>query len=35
MGDPACHRAICPNCDAQATIVDERCPECDEPLDVE
>lgn len=28
MGDPACYRDYCPNCDAPLAIVDEECPEC-------
>ena len=28
MGDPACYRDFCPECDRQVTIVDEECPEC-------
>lgn len=28
MGDPACYRDYCPECDRQVTIVDEECPEC-------
>jgi hypothetical protein len=28
MGDRACYRDYCPECDAQATIVDGECPEC-------
>ncbi|MFW5964288.1 MAG: zinc ribbon domain-containing protein [Natronomonas sp.] len=32
MGDRACKRRFCPACDAPATDLDERCPECGEPL---
>jgi endogenous inhibitor of DNA gyrase (YacG/DUF329 family) len=28
MGDPACYRDYCPDCDRQVTITDEACPEC-------
>ncbi|WP_259371274.1 MULTISPECIES: hypothetical protein [Halostella] len=28
MGDRACYRDYCPECDAQVTIVDEKCPDC-------
>lgn len=28
MGDPACYRDYCPDCDRQVTIVDEECPAC-------
>lgn len=28
MGDPACYRDFCPECDLQVTIVDGECPEC-------
>lgn len=28
MGDPACYRNYCPECDLQVTITDEECPEC-------
>jgi len=28
MGDPACYRDYCPECDLQVTIADEECPEC-------
>jgi predicted amidophosphoribosyltransferase len=34
MGDPACYRELCPECDAQVTIVDEACPECGHPLSI-
>jgi predicted amidophosphoribosyltransferase len=35
MGDRACHRAFCPACDLQVTVVDEACPECGRSLDAE
>ncbi len=35
MGDRACYRYRCPDCDAQVTIVDEECPDCGRSLDVE
>jgi transcription initiation factor IIE alpha subunit len=28
MGERACYRDYCPECDAQVTIVDGECPEC-------
>jgi len=28
MGDPACYRDYCPECDLQVTITEEECPEC-------
>lgn len=28
MGERACYRDYCPECDAQITIVDEECTEC-------
>lgn len=28
MGDPACYRDFCPDCDAQVTVVDDVCPDC-------
>lgn len=28
MGDPACYRDYCPDCDAQVTIADGECPDC-------
>lgn len=28
MGDSACYRDYCPECDLQVTIIDEECPEC-------
>jgi len=35
MGDDACYRAFCPDCDAQVTIVDEVCPDCGRELELE
>jgi predicted amidophosphoribosyltransferase len=35
MGDRACYREYCPDCDAQVTIVTEECPDCGRSLDVE
>lgn len=35
MGDPACDRRFCPECDAPATRVDETCPECGLELPIE
>jgi len=32
MGDPACYREHCPDCDAQVTVVDEACPDCGRSL---
>jgi hypothetical protein len=29
MGDRACWLEFCPHCDAQVTVVDEACPDCD------
>jgi len=34
MGDRACYREYCPNCDAQVTVVDDECPDCGEALEV-
>lgn len=28
MGDRACWREFCPECDAPVTTVDEECPDC-------
>jgi hypothetical protein len=33
MGDPACYRNYCPDCDAEVTIVDGTCPDCGADLD--
>jgi len=33
MGDPACHLVICEECDAAASIRDDRCPDCGADLD--
>jgi hypothetical protein len=35
MGSPACYRDVCPECDAQVTIVDEECPDCGRSLGIE
>lgn len=35
MGDRACYREFCPECELQVTIVEEECPECGQSLDVE
>lgn len=35
MGDPACYRDFCPECDAQVSIVDGECPDCGTPLQEE
>nr|WP_152417786.1 zinc-ribbon domain-containing protein [Haloferax larsenii] len=34
MGDRACYREFCPNCDAQVTIVDSVCPKCGRNLEL-
>jgi len=34
MGDRACYREHCPDCDAQVTVVTEECPDCGRELDV-
>lgn len=28
MGERACYRKYCPNCDAQVTVLTEQCPDC-------
>jgi predicted amidophosphoribosyltransferase len=28
MGDPACYRRFCPDCDAQLSLLAEQCPDC-------
>lgn len=28
MGERACYRDFCPDCDAPLTVADERCPDC-------
>lgn len=33
MGDRACYREYCPDCDAQVTVVDETCPDCERTLE--
>jgi hypothetical protein len=35
MGDRVCYREFCPECDAQVTIVDEECPDCERSLGIE
>ncbi len=35
MGDDACYREFCPECDLQVTIVDGTCPECGADLETE
>jgi hypothetical protein len=35
MGDDACYRDYCPECDLPVTIVDEECPECGADLSTE
>lgn len=35
MGDEACYREYCPNCDAEVTIVTETCPDCGRELSLE
>jgi len=35
MGDDACYRDYCPECDLQVTVVDEECPECGASLPTE
>jgi predicted amidophosphoribosyltransferase len=35
MGDRACYREFCRECDAPVTIVDETCPECGRQLEVD
>jgi predicted amidophosphoribosyltransferase len=32
VGDRACYREYCPDCDAQVTIADEKCPDCGRPF---
>jgi predicted amidophosphoribosyltransferase len=34
MGDHACYREFCPDCDAQVSIVDEECPDCGRALEL-
>lgn len=34
MGERTCYREYCPECDAQVTIVDDECPDCDRPLEI-
>jgi len=35
MGDPACYREYCPDCDTRVTIVDENCPSCGQSLGID
>ena len=35
MGDRACYREFCPECELQVTVVEENCPDCGRALDVE
>jgi predicted amidophosphoribosyltransferase len=32
MGDPACDRRFCPECDLAVARADDACPECGAPL---
>ncbi len=34
MGERACYLEFCPECDAQVTVADERCPDCGATLQV-
>ncbi|SNZ16218.1 hypothetical protein SAMN06269185_2730 [Natronoarchaeum philippinense] len=33
MGERACYLVFCEECDAPASIRDERCPDCGAPLE--
>jgi len=33
MGDPACDRRFCPDCDLPVTRADDVCPECGASID--
>jgi predicted amidophosphoribosyltransferase len=33
MGERACYLVYCEECDAPASIADDRCPDCSAPLD--
>jgi endogenous inhibitor of DNA gyrase (YacG/DUF329 family) len=33
MGDRACDREFCPECDLTVSRADETCPECGAPID--
>ncbi len=35
MGDRACYREFCPECELQVTVVEENCPDCGRALGVE
>lgn len=35
MGERACYREFCSECDMQVTVVDEECPECGTALPTE
>lgn len=35
MGDRACYREFCPECDGPVSIADEECPDCGRALDIE
>lgn len=35
MGERACYREYCPHCDGSVTIVDETCPDCGRPLEIQ
>jgi|AntRauTorcE11897_2_1112592.scaffolds.fasta_scaffold01135_4 predicted amidophosphoribosyltransferase len=32
MGDPACYRRFCPDCDAHLSLLEDRCPDCGAPI---
>lgn len=33
MGERACYRAFCPECDAPMTTVEDTCPDCGASVD--
>jgi predicted amidophosphoribosyltransferase len=33
MGDPACDRRFCPECDLAVSRTDDVCPDCGAPID--
>jgi predicted amidophosphoribosyltransferase len=33
MGERACYREFCPECDAPLTVADEACPDCGSVLE--
>jgi predicted amidophosphoribosyltransferase len=33
MGDPACDRRFCPECDLAVSREDDVCPDCGAPID--